>query len=209
MHFRLTVRGVVFSALFAALLVVMSYASIHIPGSPVPITLENMAVMLAGAILGPWYGFFSMLLVLVLTALGLPLLHNSGGMGVILGPSGGYIWMWPICALVVGLFTHAIATRTGGSRPPHRIVALLGLFAVVEVCGSWLDYILAIPWLMHTLHLTLAKAMVVGCYPYLPGDTLKAAATAVIARAVYSVYPPERLIHGAAAQVAVLDTPDA
>ncbi|MCL6627133.1 biotin transporter BioY [Alicyclobacillus shizuokensis] len=208
MQFRLTVRGVVFSALFAALLVVMSYASIHIPGSPVPITLENMAVMLAGAILGPWYGFFSMLLVLVLTALGLPMLHNSGGMGVILGPTGGYIWMWPVCAFVIGALAQA-QSGGRGSGAWRGVVSLVGLFVVVEVCGSWLDYVLAIPWLMHTLHLTFGKAMVAGCYPYLPGDALKAAATAVIARAVYTVYPPQRLTIGAASQVVSLEAGDA
>jgi biotin transport system substrate-specific component len=196
MSFRLTVRGVVFSALFAALLVVMSYFSVHIPGSPVPITLENMAMMLAGAILGPWYGFFSMLLVVVLTALGLPLLHNSGGLGVILGPTGGYIWMWPVCAWFIGFFA---------ARAKRRWWWVVILFIVIEVFGSLLDYVLAIPWLMHTLHLTFAKAMVIGCYPYLPGDAIKAFVAAWVALAVHAVYPPRRLVEGAGANVVALE----
>nr|WP_237088938.1 biotin transporter BioY [Paenibacillus larvae] len=64
-----TVRGITFSAMFAALLVALSFVNIQLGISPVPITLVNFVIMLSGALLGPKYGFFSVFSVVLLTAL--------------------------------------------------------------------------------------------------------------------------------------------
>lgn len=101
---KLSLRGIVFSALMVAILVLFGYISIPIGFSPVPITLQTLAVMLAGGLLGPLYGFLSIALVVVLTALGFPLPHGTGGLAVLLGPTGGYVIMWPFAALLMGLF---------------------------------------------------------------------------------------------------------
>ncbi|MCF8566415.1 biotin transporter BioY [Alicyclobacillus tolerans] len=193
---KITVRGVVFSALFAALMVVLSWVNIHLPFTPVPITLENMVVMLAGAILGAGYGFFSMLLVVVLTALGLPLLHGSGGLALILGPTGGYVWMYPFGALLTGFF----ATRAKG----NGVGAWLQVFLAAEVFGSLLCYVTGVPWLAHTLHMPFSKAMVAGFYPYIPGDAIKAVLTAVVVSVIRPYYPASRLVGKTSAQVAAL-----
>jgi len=182
---KLSVRGVVFSALFAALLVVLSFVNIHLGFTHVPITMENTAVMLAGAILGPGYGFFSMLLVVVLTALGLPLLHDQGGMGVILGYTGGYVWLWPICALLTGWF----AKRIKG----NGIGAFIQIFLAAYIFGDLVSYITGVTWLAYTAHMSLQKALIGGCYPFLPGDAAKALLTAAITLPVRRVYPISRI----------------
>ncbi|KAA2301254.1 biotin transporter BioY, partial [Clostridioides difficile] len=74
---KLSLRGIVFSALMAAILVLFGYISIPIGFSPVPITLQTLAVMLSGGLLGPLYGFLSVTMVVLLTALGFPLLHGT------------------------------------------------------------------------------------------------------------------------------------
>jgi biotin transport system substrate-specific component len=196
MGFRLTVRGVVFAALFAALLAVLSFANIP-TGTPVPITLENLVVMLAGALLGPWYGFLSILLVVVLTGLGVPMLHGSGGPGVVFGATGGYIMIWPICALLVGLFVQRI--QGSGWRAYAKV------FLAIEVFGSLFSYLGGVPWLMHVTGMSFAKAMVAGCIPFLPGDALKAIVAALITVPVRRVYPPERLVGANGGQVAMLN----
>ncbi|MBX6354137.1 MAG: biotin transporter BioY [Thermoflavifilum sp.] len=193
MAFRLTVRGVVFAALFAALLAVLSFATV--PLTIVPITLENMAVMLAGALLGPWYGFFSMLLVVVLTALGVPMLHGSGGVGILNGPTGGYVMIWPLCALLTGLLMPRSSRR--------GLLPYVWAFVAIEL-GALFCYVGGVGWLMHKTGMSLAKAMAAGCYPFLLGDTLKAVVTALISVPVRRVYPPERLVGGQAAQVVSL-----
>ncbi len=186
MKSKITTRGMVFSALFAALVAVFSWVNIDLGFSPVPITLANMAIMLAGAILGAGYGFFSVFLVVILTAIGLPLLHGGGGLSVIVGPSGGYVWMWPIDALLVGWFV----TRVKG----NGLLAWIQIFIAVEVFGSLLCYVTGVPWLAHVAHLSMEKALVLGFYPYLPGDTLKAVLTALIVLPIRSIYPASRLV---------------
>src|SRR6056297_3760019 len=147
--FRLTIRGVVFSALFAALIVVLNFINIPLPFSPVPITLGNLAVMLTGAILGAWYGFFSVLLVVVLTALGLPLIGGAGGIGLILGPNGGFVWFWPLCAFAVGWFSQRVKGNNGW--------AFVKLVIIIEVFGSLLNYVGGVPQLAAVAHLSLHK----------------------------------------------------
>ncbi len=194
---KLSIRGVVFAALFAALLAVLSFVEIHLPFTQVPITMENIAVMLAGAILGASYGFFSMLLVVVLTALGLPLLHNSGGIGIIIGPTGGYIWAWPICAFITGWFVRRI--KGNGA------LSFIQIFIVAYIFGDLLSYIPGCLWLAHVAHLSLNKALVGGCYPFLPGDALKAILTAAIVLPIRRVYPISRILGQSQSVVRVED----
>jgi biotin transport system substrate-specific component len=195
MKFRLTVRGIVFSALFAALIAVFSLISVPLPTalSPVPITLETLAVMLAGLLLGPWYGFISVALVVVLTLFGLPMLQDKGGLGVLLGPTGGYVWAWPFAALLIGLCTVKLSR--------NRLVSVIQTFVATEIFGSFFVYVGGVPQLAHVMHWSLQRAMVGGCYPFLIGDLLKAIVATLIAVAVRQVYSPQRLVSGSAADV--------
>ncbi|MCL6599042.1 MAG: biotin transporter BioY [Alicyclobacillus macrosporangiidus] len=180
-----TVRGVVFSALFAALLAVFSNVRIDLWFTPVPITLQTLAVMMAGAFLGPGYGFLSILLVVVLTALGLPLMGGHGGLQVILGATGGYIVSWPFSALLIGWFLSKIRAQ-GFPR-------YVWTFIVVEVFGSLFVYLIGVPWLAAVAHMSLGKALVGGCYPFLLGDAIKALVTTLVAVPLAKLYPPARL----------------
>lgn len=178
---KMTVRGIVFSALFGALMVVMSFVQLHLGFTPVPVTLETMALMLAGALLGARYGFFSIFTVIVLVALGIPLLHGQGGLALILGPTGGFIWMFPISTLLIGFFT----SRVKGSN----WLASLKICFILILFGSLLLYVTGVPWLAYKLNLTFHKAMLLGCYPYLIGDMLKAIAATIIIIPIRRLYP--------------------
>ncbi|MCM3272380.1 biotin transporter BioY [Paenibacillus elgii] len=182
---KLTLRGIVFSALFAALVVLLGFISIPLGFTPVPITLQTLAVMLAGGLLGSRYGFLSMALIVVLTAIGFPLLHGTGGLGVLLGPTGGYVFMWPICALLIGWLLPRIRIR--------GVWGYAAAFLVIELFGSLLQYVSGVPWLAYVTGMSFSKAMVAGCYPYLIGDAIKAAAATLIIASVRQVFPPERL----------------
>lgn len=186
----LTLRGVAFSALFAALLVVFGYFSIPLGFTPVPITLQTLAVMLAGGLLGARYGFFSMAIVVVMTAVGFPLLNGKGGMSAILGPTGGYVVMWPIVALLVGYAISKVRSGTG-------LVQSGLVLAVMIVFGVFAQYIVGVPWLMQAAGLSLPAALAGGFYPYIPGDLIKAAAATLIVVSLRQTFPPERLTgHG-------------
>ncbi len=194
---KITVRGVVFSAIFAALTSVLSFFSIFLGFTPVPITLGNLGPMLAGSLLGAGYGFFSIFLFLALTALGLPLLRGTGGLGVLLGPSGGYLVMWPISALLVGW----LVTRVKGSG----VAAFIKIFLIIEIFGVFLVYLTGAPWLAYVTNIPLERAFVTGVLPYIIGDTLKAIVTTIIVLPVRRIYPPARLVGAGGANVAILD----
>ncbi|MCL6637285.1 MAG: biotin transporter BioY [Alicyclobacillus sp.] len=180
-----TVRGVVLSALFAALLVVSSFARVDLGFTPVPITLETLVVMLAGALLGARYGFLSMLLVIILLACGLPLLGGRGGWSLFFGPSGGYVVSWPLASLCIGWLGKYVPDR--GWR------AYVGWFVLAELFGTAWVYLVGVPWLAAVKHYGLTRALLEGCYPFLPGDTLKAVVTAVVAVPLRAQFPPARL----------------
>ncbi|WP_261808132.1 biotin transporter BioY [Paenibacillus sp. N3.4] len=142
--------------------------------------------MLAGGLLGARYGFLSMMLVVILTAIGFPLLHGTGGIGIVLGPTGGFIMIWPFSAMLIGLLL-----------PRIRMNGILGYFAaflVLEIFGSLFLYLAGVPWFMYKLPAyTFAKAMTAACYPFLLGDAVKAIVAALIIAPVRQVFPPQRL----------------
>lgn len=182
---KLSLRGIVFSALMAAILVLFGYISIPVGFSPVPITLQTLAVMLAGGLLGPLYGFLSIALVVVLTALGFPLLHGTGGLAVLLGPTGGYVVIWPLSALLIGLFLSKVEIR--------GFKGYFLAFIIIEVFGSLLNYVTGVPWLAYGYDMSISEAMIQGFYPYIIGDLIKAICAAIIIAPVRMVFPPQRL----------------
>ncbi|WP_040952659.1 biotin transporter BioY [Gorillibacterium massiliense] len=191
-----TLRGTVFTALFAAIVVVFGYISIPLGFTAVPITLQTLGVMLAGGLLGPRYGFISMALIILLTALGFPLLHGAGGMSVLLGYTGGFVIMWPFSAMLIGLLQPF--------SPKKGWLSSLYSFIILEVFGSLIMYTTGVAWYAHVAHASLAKSMAAACYPFLPGDAIKAAAATAIIAAVRQVFPPERLT-GAAHRRVVME----
>ena len=157
----------------------------QIPGMPVPITLQSMGVMLAGAILGARKGFLSVSLFLALVAIGLPLLAGGrGGLGVFATPSVGFLLAWPVSALVIGWLTQ----RRGA---PYSI----GWGIAFNIVGGIIVmYAFGILGIMVVGGLSLTAA-VVAVAVFIPGDIIKAVLTALIAKPVHAAYPgllPER-----------------
>ena len=97
------IKGMIFAALFAALTAAVAPFKIPLGFTPVPITLQTLVVLLAGAMLGSYYGALSMILYIVVGALGLPVFAGGGsGIGALLGPTGGYLFSYFIAAFVIG-----------------------------------------------------------------------------------------------------------
>ena len=89
------------TTLFIAMTTVFSWVSI--PFIPVPITLQTMAVLLTGSIMKRYAGI-PMAMYLLLGAIGLPVFHNgAAGLGVLIGPTGGYLVGFVPAAILVGL----------------------------------------------------------------------------------------------------------
>jgi len=98
--------SLVVCGLFAALTAICSYISIPLGFTPVPVTLGTLAVFLAGGILGKKYGTLSITVYVILGAVGVPVFAGfRGGIGVLAGPTGGYIIGYIAAAFIVGFFT--------------------------------------------------------------------------------------------------------
>lgn len=176
----LDTRAMVLCALFAAVVAALGVVPpIPVGFLPVPITAQTLGVMLAGAILGPRLGFLALALFVLLVAIGLPVLPGGrGGLGVLMGPTGGFILSWPVGAFAVGWLARRIAA---GARP-------LPLFVCCALGGIGAVYAGGIAWLWLVSGLPLEKAAM-GTLAFVPGDLIKAAAAAAVAATVRRVRP--------------------
>jgi biotin transport system substrate-specific component len=166
----------IFAGIVAALGIIPSF---YPPGVPVPITAQSLGVMLAGAVLGARRGFLSLVLLLVLVAVGLPLLAGGrGGLGVFAGASVGFLLFWPVAAFVVGWITE----RGGPTYKLHwGIVANLTGGIVVLYVGGIVGMVLV-------SHLSVGAAVAANAW-YLVGDLAKVVVAALVARGVHAAYP--------------------
>ena len=169
----LALRRAVAIILGAALVAVAAQVSIPLPATPVPLTLQPLAVLLVGAVLGPALGATSLILYLGLGALGLPVFTPYGLPGVarLLGPTGGYLLAYPVAAFAVG--------RLGGDgkRWGRLALGLVAGLALIHLGG-----------LAQLLILTgsAASAVRLGTVPFLLGDLLKLCLAILILRPTVS-----------------------
>src|SRR5437764_2006189 len=92
----------------AVLVALAAQVSLPLPGTPVPMTLQPMAVLLVGGLLGGPLGALSMILYLAMGVAGLPVFTPTVplvGFARLLGPTGGYLLAYPVAAWVVGRFS--------------------------------------------------------------------------------------------------------
>jgi biotin transport system substrate-specific component len=185
-----TTRDIVLVALFAAIMVVLGLLPpITLGFIPVPITAQSLGVMLAGCILGARRGAAAMLLVLLLVAIGLPVLSGGrGGLAIFAGPTAGYIIGWVVGAFVCGLIAERLV------REDQSELSQFISFLVASVIGGiGIVYLFGMPWLAYmsgkAFFETAAASLV-----FLPGDLIKAFVAMLAARAVLAGYPllPQR-----------------
>jgi biotin transport system substrate-specific component len=167
-------------AVFTALIAVMGLpGTLNVFGNAVPITLQTMGVMLAGAILGTWRGALAVLVLYVLVAAGLPLLAGGrGGLGVFTAPSAGFLIGWLPGAALTGW----LVERAGRSPSTLRLflASVAGGMGVVYLFGIPIQALVSGASLGAAAGLTLV---------FVPGDLIKAALTAVVVRGVQRAYP--------------------
>ncbi|MDV3222080.1 biotin transporter BioY [Intrasporangium sp.] len=173
-------RDLALTATFAGFIAVLGLVPAFSPfGFPVPITVQSLGIMLAGAVLGARRGASSVVLFLILVALGLPLLSGGrGGLGVFAGPSVGYLLGFPVAAFVIG----ALVFRRGA---PYQTG--YGLVAIV-LGGIVVLYAIGVPATAWRADISLPAAMA-GSSLFLVGDLAKAVIATLVAGAVHRGYP--------------------
>lgn len=176
-------RSIALVAVFAALIT----AAAIVPGIPVgslgvPITLQTLAVMLTGLCLGPLRGGLAVLLYLVVGFVGFPVFSKGqSGLGVLAGPSAGYLVAFLVAAVVVGFAASRVVRRRPPTWAPLFFVSAM-LTSIVFVHG------LGILGMVVNADLSLADAFKADLVFY-PGDVIKNLVAASAAAAVHRAFP--------------------
>ncbi|MDR0879203.1 MAG: biotin transporter BioY [Clostridioides sp.] len=168
---KINTRDLTICAIFASLTAILSQISIPLPFTVVPLTMQIFAVGLAGIMLGGRRAFISLLLYVFIGAIGLPVFAGmKGGIGTVLGPTGGFILGFPLMALIVGYFSDKFS-----SNKMNAIGLLLGLL---------LDYGLGVAVFMFVTDMNIIQSLTACVIPFVPLDLVKIAMVSVIGAAV-------------------------
>lgn len=155
-----SLRGLAYASMFGALTAIGAFIMIPVP--PVPITMQTLFVILSGTLLGGYLGALSQVVYILLGVIGLPVFTGGkAGIGVFLGPTGGYLIGFVIGAYIIG--------KLVSLRRDPGILWLMGAMTA----GITIVYTCGIIQLMLIGKLSFFKAIAVGLLPPLPGDVIK------------------------------------
>jgi len=161
---------VILTVAASAFVALCAHISLPLPFTPVPLTLQNFAVILVGMLLGPVAGFSAMVLYLAEGAIGLPVFttHSVGGVAHLLGPNAGYLFSYPVAAATAGWVVRAM----------QRITTRFRAGVVAATVASAPIFVLGAVWLAHLLHIGAAATWTMAIAPFLPGEVVKITAAA-------------------------------
>lgn len=167
-------------AAFTAIICVISLLpGIPLPGG-VPMTLQTLIIPMAGIILGPADGFIATLIYVLLGAVGLPVFSGfTGGLGVIMGATGGFIISFPVLSLISGLGVFVRKPSIG------RYVALYGFLLL----GAVVNYLVGTIWFA-TVYMgavtaeTMATGFTACVLPFIPTSIIKIILSGVLGLAI-------------------------
>lgn len=159
--------NMLFIAGASVLIAIAAQISVPIPHSPVPLTMQPLAVLLIGVVLGSWRGAAAAALYLLEGLGGLPVFaQGQGGLAVLLGPTAGYLLSYPLAAFVAGW----VSERGWGSSVARATAGMLAALAVIYAGGwSWLSIVAG-----------ARGAFAIGIAPFLIADVIKVALGAAL-----------------------------
>jgi biotin transport system substrate-specific component len=170
-----TVPGKILIGLSATVVVAAAaHIAIPLPFTPVPLTLQPLAVLGVGLALGPVAGLFTMLAYLAEAAIGLPVLSPAGPGGVaqLLGPSGGFLMAYPLVAALIG----GLASKLSASFSTFTSALIAGFCSVAVL------FIFGAAWFANYTHHSLYATWIGAVAPFLPGEIVKV----FVAAGIYS-----------------------
>ncbi len=159
-----------------------AHVALPLPFTPVPLTLQPLAVLGVGLALGPVAGFLTMLAYLAEGAAGLPVFAPTGPGGLLqlFGPTGGFLLAYPLVAAIAG----------GVVRPLGRNLPRFAAAAIACVAATSVLFLCGGGWLMYFGHLSLRQTLLAAVLPFVPGEAVKIA----VASGVYRSLAPARRI---------------
>ena len=189
-NFKLSIM-LIFVPLFAALIAVSGFIAFPLPGTPVPIVLQNMMTILASGLLGGLYGTASTALFLIAGLLGLPVFSGGrGGIAHLLGPTGGFLIGYLAAAAFLIIFFRKpgakdLALVSSGKNNSIKLIHYLKIIAA-SFSGFALIYVFGIARFMQLTNRGLFESLSLACIPYLPGDFIK---VILVSALIYKLRP--------------------
>lgn len=174
------IKNLVLVSLFAAIISILSIISIPLP-TPVPFTLQIFAITITGGLLGANLGAIAVIIYALLGAIGLPVFAGmSGGIQILVGPTGGYIFGFIITAFVIGFGMENFVHKQ--SNPTLKfittfIIMLIGVAASYTVGTIQLKFVTGLTW---------GKAVAAGVLPFFALDILKVIFSTTV---IYFLHP--------------------
>lgn len=168
---RLLARTMTQVTLGALALALLSQVKIHLPWTPVPITLQVLVVIMLGGLLGTRLAVAAVAEYLALGLLGLPVFAGAqSGLTTLTGPLGGYLCGFLAAAALCGAVYSSFAELPYGRRVLGAVLAgLLGVTVIYAAGGCWFAAF---------AHKSLAHAFILGVAPFIIGDILKVSVAA-------------------------------
>ena len=163
---KISVQDICSIAIMTAITVVMAQISIPMPMG-VPMTMQTFAITLAGVILGSKKGGLSILVYVLLGAIGVPVFAGfSGGVQNLIGPTGGFIISFPIMAYVIGLGVE------------HR--KKKGMFVLMLILGTVLNYVIVVAMFCIIMNSSVMTGITACVLPFIPTAIIKAVVAALL-----------------------------
>lgn len=173
---KINIRQMTLVSLFAALTAVGAFISI--PIYPVPLTLQTLFTLLAAMTLGSVMGASSQIIYVLLGVVGLPVFAGfKAGIGILFGPTGGFLFGFIISAYVIGKIIELKKEKN------------IFYYFLAGLLGTVIIYIIGITQLSLVTSIGAKKAITVGMFPFVPGDILKIIAASFIASKLKLVIP--------------------
>lgn len=156
--------------MFACIISLLAQIKIDLP-SLVPITLQTLGIYLASCILKPKLAFSASLVYVLIGAVGLPVFSGfNGGINSLLGPSGGYIFSFPITALVISLIVN---------KKSSTILKIIAM-----IIGTIICYFIGTIWFMYVTKNTLLSSLMMCVIPFIPGDLIKIVIASILSKKI-------------------------
>ena len=170
MKLNLSVKEITLVGIATAIMGIFSQLSLPIPFTTVPLTLQTFGLVIISVVLGKKIGTFSILIWALLGTIGIPVFSGfSSGIGILLGPTGGYIIGFIFMAFIIGY----------SSSNKNKVILFLGVYI-----GQAIQYTFGVIQLKIVLGLNMKNALLAGLYPFLLKDIMTITIAVIIALSV-------------------------
>ena len=165
----------------AALTGILAQVRLFLPWTPVPVTCQTFAVLLAGIVLGKYWGGISQIMYVVLGVAGIPWFNGAtGGYSAIIGPTGGYLLGFILAALFIG----HVSDKYEWSKEFYQMLGIMMFASFVLIYLPGIIQLSIWLYLFKGTSSNIAQLAYAGVIPFVAGDMVKIISAALIAKSL-------------------------